>query len=46
MAGQRGAKCRGLELDLDRFADGFERFEVELDIDGDFLVELILGYSP
>jgi len=34
------------ELDLDRFAGGFERAEIELDADSDFLAEQVFGYSP
>jgi hypothetical protein len=34
------------EFHLDRPAGGLQRFEVELDVDGDFLANQIFGYSP
>jgi hypothetical protein len=34
------------ELNGHRLADRFERLEVELNADGDFLVNQVLGYSP
>ena len=34
------------ELDLDGLAGRWQRLEVELDVDGDFLADQVLGYSP
>jgi hypothetical protein len=34
------------ELHFDRLAGGFQRFEIEPDVDGDFLASQVLGYSP
>ena len=34
------------ELHLDWLAGGGQRLEIELDVDGDFLANQVLGYSP
>jgi hypothetical protein len=34
------------ELHLDGLAGGYQRLEVELNVNGDFLADQVLGYSP
>jgi hypothetical protein len=34
------------EFHLDRLAGGGQGLEIELDVDGDFLANQVLGYSP
>ena len=34
------------ELHLDRLADGCQRLEIKLHVDGDFLADQVFGYSP
>jgi hypothetical protein len=37
---------RPLELDVDGLAGRWQRLEIELDVDGNFLADQVLGYSP
>jgi hypothetical protein len=34
------------ELDVYRLAGRWQRFEVEVNVNGDFLADQVLGYSP